>query len=110
MKLEEIVLVEEKSKRELQASFSYYLKIKVSDDTARYPVSTEVKFGSLPVIEMNKPKETRRWTSNLNGSLWATYKRLRFCIASALSMVLTRCSFIEIMVTWQFRRYADSAE
>jgi len=54
LKLKEIVLVEEKSKRELQTSFSYYPKVKVSDDTAGYPASTEVKFGSSPVIEMNR--------------------------------------------------------
>jgi len=73
----EIALVEEKLKRELQRSFSFYTKIKVSDDTARYPANTEVKFGSSPVIE-NKPINTCRRTSDLTGSHSVTHQKASF--------------------------------
>jgi len=56
----------------------HYLKIKVSGDTARYPTNTEVKFGSPPVIEMNKPTETCRQTSDLPGSHPITYQKASF--------------------------------
>jgi len=42
------------------------------------------------VIEINKPTETCRQTSDLPGSHSLLTKRLRFLIASALSRLLTR--------------------
>jgi len=73
MKLKEIV--EEKSRRELQASFSYYPKTKVPDDTARNPANTEVTFGSSSVIEMNNPTKTCGQTSDLPGLPSITYQK-----------------------------------
>ena len=56
----------------------YYLKIKVSGDTAQHPTNIEVNFGSSPVIAMNKPTETCRQTSDLPGSHPIIYQKASF--------------------------------